>query len=122
MLSRSNRTGSDDVDGQPKRCPANSWTLHCYLTSLTSSVSAHKCPSWHSGCSLCPRDFSNKQLEGGTMPKVGWTAALMLGLSLGVSGAAAQTGAHSVEEIRKELMQLPYYGVFDFLAFKYDKG
>jgi hyperosmotically inducible periplasmic protein len=27
-----------------------------------------------------------------------------------------------VEAIRKELMQLPYYGVFDFLAFSYDKG
>lgn len=28
----------------------------------------------------------------------------------------------SVQEIRKELLQLPYYGVFDFLAFSYDKG
>jgi hyperosmotically inducible protein len=28
----------------------------------------------------------------------------------------------SVEDIRKELMQLPYYSVFDFLAFSYDKG
>src|SRR5258705_2983689 len=28
----------------------------------------------------------------------------------------------SVEAIRKELLQLPYYGVFDFLAFSYDKG
>lgn len=28
----------------------------------------------------------------------------------------------SVEEIRKELMQLPYYSVFDYLAFSYDKG
>jgi hypothetical protein len=28
----------------------------------------------------------------------------------------------SVEEIRKELLQLPYYGVFDFLAFSYEKG
>src|SRR5215470_17660122 len=28
----------------------------------------------------------------------------------------------SVEEIRKELMQLPYYSVFDFLAFSYDRG
>jgi hyperosmotically inducible protein len=25
-------------------------------------------------------------------------------------------------EIRKELLQLPYYSVFDFLAFKYDRG
>jgi hyperosmotically inducible protein len=28
----------------------------------------------------------------------------------------------SVEAIRQELLQLPYYGVFDFLAFSYDKG
>ena len=28
----------------------------------------------------------------------------------------------SVQEIRKELLQLPYYGVFDFLAFSYEKG
>ena len=26
------------------------------------------------------------------------------------------------QEIRHELLQLPYYGVFDFLAFKYDRG
>ena len=26
------------------------------------------------------------------------------------------------EEIRHELLQLPYYSVFDFLAFKYDRG
>ena len=29
---------------------------------------------------------------------------------------------HAVEEIRKELLQLPYYSVFDFLAFSYDRG
>jgi hypothetical protein len=28
----------------------------------------------------------------------------------------------SVEEIRKELLQLPYYSVFDFLAFSYERG
>jgi hypothetical protein len=27
-----------------------------------------------------------------------------------------------VEEIRKELLQLPYYSVFDYMAFSYDKG
>jgi hyperosmotically inducible periplasmic protein len=37
--------------------------------------------------------------------------------------SAAQSSANSsIEDIRKELMQLPYYGVFDFLAFKYQKG
>ena len=28
----------------------------------------------------------------------------------------------SIEDIRNELLQLPYYGVFDFLAFSYDRG
>ena len=28
----------------------------------------------------------------------------------------------SIDAIRHELLQLPYYGVFDFLAFSYDKG
>lgn len=38
------------------------------------------------------------------------------------AGVARADAKSTVEEIRKELMQLPYYGVFDFLAFKYDKG
>src|ERR1700730_11180320 len=52
-------------------------------------------------------------------------AIAVLGMTLLVSAAqaVAQTPAKStIEEIRKELMQLPYYGVFDFLAFKYEKG
>jgi hyperosmotically inducible protein len=55
-------------------------------------------------------------------------AATAVGLALLLSGiGSAQTtrearGKSTVEEIRKELMQLPYYGVFDFLAFKYDQG
>jgi hypothetical protein len=37
-------------------------------------------------------------------------------------GASAPPDAKSsVEDLRKELMQLPYSGVFDFLAFGYDK-
>jgi len=42
-----------------------------------------------------------------------------------LAGAQPYLGADeksSVEQIRKELLQLPYYGVFDFLAFSYDKG
>lgn len=31
-------------------------------------------------------------------------------------------GDKTIEGIRQELLQLPYYGVFDFLAFSYDKG
>jgi osmotically-inducible protein OsmY len=51
----------------------------------------------------------------------------LLGLTMMLSGgsqrASTQTQTKSpIEEIRKELMQLPYYGVFDFIAFSYDKG
>jgi hyperosmotically inducible periplasmic protein len=52
-------------------------------------------------------------------------AAVFVGLAL--MSAATTTpvradAASTVESIRKELMQLPYYGVFDFMAFSYDKG
>src|SRR5438093_7931463 len=36
--------------------------------------------------------------------------------------AAQDRQTRTVEQIRKALLQLPYYGVFDFLAFSYDKG
>ncbi|HVZ22218.1 MAG TPA: BON domain-containing protein [Vicinamibacterales bacterium] len=51
-------------------------------------------------------------------------AILFGGLGLILSAAAATTRAQNsaVEAIRKELLQLPYYGVFDFLAFSYDRG
>jgi BON domain-containing protein len=54
-------------------------------------------------------------------------AAGLLGLTVMCTGAAQSTGAQTrtkstVEEIRRELLQLPYYGVFDFIAFSYDKG
>jgi len=42
-------------------------------------------------------------------------------LLLTAARGTAQTGS-PVEDIRKELLRLPYYGVFDFLAFSYDKG
>ena len=52
-------------------------------------------------------------------------ATALVGLALLMSAAWPAAGAEpksAVEEIRKELMQLPYLGVFDFLAFSYDKG
>jgi len=52
-------------------------------------------------------------------------AISLSGLTLLLAGAPtlAQSQAKStIEEIRNELLQLPYYGVFDFLAFSYDKG
>jgi hyperosmotically inducible periplasmic protein len=36
--------------------------------------------------------------------------------------ARATTHKSAVSGIRQELLQLPYYGVFDFLSFKYDNG
>lgn len=51
---------------------------------------------------------------------------LVLAAVLGVSDApmTAQSSRDSAtaEEIRNKLLRLPYYGVFDFLAFSYDKG
>jgi hypothetical protein len=38
------------------------------------------------------------------------------------AAARAKTPVTPVDGIRHELLQLPYYGVFDFLSFKYDKG
>src|SRR6267378_5156128 len=52
-------------------------------------------------------------------------AAAVVGLALVLAGAQPLLDADeksSVEQIRKELLQLPYYGVFDFLAFSYEKG
>ena len=52
-------------------------------------------------------------------------AAALTGLAFVLAGAQPLLRADeksSVEEVRKELLQLPYYGVFDFLAFSYDKG
>jgi hypothetical protein len=45
-------------------------------------------------------------------------ALLLIGSSSVRVGAAADTAA----EIRRALERLPYYGVFDFLAFKVDRG
>jgi hypothetical protein len=36
--------------------------------------------------------------------------------------AQASTEASRIEGIRRALTRLPYYGVFDFLAFKYERG
>ena len=44
-------------------------------------------------------------------------------LALGLGPAAAQSQATTtIEGIRSELLQLPYYGVFDFISFSYNKG
>lgn len=38
------------------------------------------------------------------------------------SFAQTPTDNATIEDIRSKLLRLPYYGVFDFLAFSYDKG
>jgi hyperosmotically inducible protein len=48
-----------------------------------------------------------------------WGLTLVLAAA---SVAAAADAKSTIEEIRKELLQLPYYGVFDFIAFSYDRG
>ncbi len=47
---------------------------------------------------------------------------LLMIVSASARTAAQPQGKSTIDAIRTELMQLPYYGVFDFLAFKYDKG
>ena len=54
-----------------------------------------------------------------------YAAIVFVGLSLwlGQGPAAAQSQPQtSIEAIRGELLHLPYYGVFDFIAFSYNKG
>jgi len=48
-------------------------------------------------------------------------------VSLTVAAAAARPLAQAraqstIDEVRHNLLQLPYYGVFDFIAFRYEKG
>jgi len=54
----------------------------------------------------------------------GLIGLLSLLLVLGaVQNTARQSSARPpIEEIRKALLHLPYYGVFDYLGFAYDKG
>jgi hyperosmotically inducible protein len=50
----------------------------------------------------------------------------MVGLVLVLGGASSAAQApqakSTIDDLRKELLQLPYYGVFDFIGFSYNKG
>jgi hyperosmotically inducible protein len=53
--------------------------------------------------------------------------ALVSSLAMGSAPAFAQPAESAqdrttIEDIRQKLLRLPYYGVFDFLAFSYEKG
>ena len=52
------------------------------------------------------------------------TAALVGAMFLPGTSAFAQPAANTqtIDSIQSALLRLPYYGVFDFLAFSYDKG
>ena len=47
-------------------------------------------------------------------------AVVALGLGGAYAPAEKEKPPSTVEQIRKELIQLPYYGVFDFIAFGYN--
>ena len=57
-----------------------------------------------------------------TQKLAGIVFAVAVFLSAGARVTVRADAQSSVKEIRKELLQLPYYGVFDFLAFSYDRG
>jgi hypothetical protein len=64
-------------------------------------------------------------LGDGNIPKNLRVATALVGVAFVLTAAQAPLlgdEKSSVQEIRKELLQLPYYGVFDFLAFRYEKG
>jgi hyperosmotically inducible periplasmic protein len=48
--------------------------------------------------------------------------AACVGITTLVAAVHIAAASTPIEEIRKELLQLPYYGVFDFLAFSYERG
>jgi hyperosmotically inducible protein len=68
--------------------------------------------------------------------KIGAATVLVVALGLGNTAAGAQdsqgsqrsrdaqgvTGTSIVEQLRHELLQLPSYGVYDFVSFAYDRG
>jgi hyperosmotically inducible periplasmic protein len=55
-----------------------------------------------------------------------FTASLVAGLLVlathSPAGAQTTTDTRRIEDIRQALLRMPYYGVFDFLTFTYEKG
>jgi osmotically-inducible protein OsmY len=45
-----------------------------------------------------------------------------LAAAIAVAGQRSPEDERTLENIRQALVRLPYYGVFDFLAFQYEKG
>ena len=57
-----------------------------------------------------------------TTQGLGTICVLALALAALTQPAVAKEPKSAESEIRHELLQLPYYGVFDFLSFKYENG
>ena len=53
---------------------------------------------------------------------VGTTLAILFATSGRPSALVGVPAGATPEQIRHELLRLPYYGVFDFISFKYDAG
>lgn len=49
-------------------------------------------------------------------------AALLLGVLLAPAAAQSADDKRRADDIRLALLRLPYYGVFDFLSFTYERG
>ena len=60
-------------------------------------------------------------MRKGNIVAISLLCAVVGGFAIPVS-AQSKAPRTTVDDIRHELLQLPYYGVFDFLSFKYDKG
>ena len=56
--------------------------------------------------------------------RIGLAALALLGALTGVTRASAQnvTSDDTVRSVRRMLERLPYYGVFDFIVFRVDRG
>lgn len=56
--------------------------------------------------------------------RLGLAALALLGALTGVTRASAQivTAEETVRSVRRMLERLPYYGVFDFIVFRVDRG
>jgi hypothetical protein len=49
-------------------------------------------------------------------------AGMLVLTTISVATAQTTTDARRIDDIREALLRLPYYGVFDFLTFTYEKG
>jgi hyperosmotically inducible periplasmic protein len=56
--------------------------------------------------------------------RIGLVALAVFGMRAGITRASAQsvTPEETVRSVRKMLERLPYYGVFDFIVFRVDRG